>query len=255
MKGFLKRVVIGLGGAVTLMLAVTVYPQPLFAHSVEYGAFSIYSDRPISPAMARVISDAESRLKSSEFYRRDDNFQVFICTDPWRLFLLAKNVALGGMADPLTRNIYIREADAEANRLVIPSGVLADAQDRPLSYFIAHEAAHVMQSRRLGRFVSLRYPRWLVEGHADFVAKGGAFSTLGNRALLHQGDERLGSHFARRGLYRRYHLMVVSVLEAGTTETALFASPPPEEIALNLAYGRPELHSEPRSGRRIQAVR
>jgi hypothetical protein len=236
----LNTVIVGFGCVVATIAAAILYPQPLFAHSKDYGTFSIYSDRPIGPAMAQVIDDAERRLRSSELYRADERFRVFICNEPWRLFLLARDMSVGGMAETLfTRNIYIREADIAANRVLIGDAVLADADARPLSYFVAHEAAHVMQSRRFGRLVALRFPRWLVEGHADLVAKAGDFDAASNRALLNQGDPLLAEDYARRGLYRRYHLMVLALMGA-TRQTAaeLFAAPPPEQVALKAAYGR-----------------
>jgi hypothetical protein len=157
------------------------------------------------------------------------------------LLLLARSTLVGGATDTLfTRNIYIREADIATNRVLIGGAVLADADARPLSYFVAHEAAHVIQSRRFGRLLSLRYPRWLVEGHADLVAKAGDFDATANRALLWQGDPRLAEDYARTGLYRRYHLMVLAQLSAtGQRAADLFADPPPEAVALKAAYGRP----------------
>jgi hypothetical protein len=235
-----KKILLGLGCVVALVAAAILYPQPLFAYSKDYGAFTVYSDRPIDPAMARVVQDAERRLSSSELYRPGEPFRVFVCNSPWRLLLLARSMSVGGSADPLfTRNIYLREADAAANRVLIGDAVLADAEARPLSYFIAHEAAHVLQSRRFGRFMALRYPRWLIEGHADLVAKAGDFDLAGNRALLNEGDGRLAEEYARTGLYRRYHLMVLSLMEqTGSNEAELFAAPPPEQAALKAAAGR-----------------
>ena len=132
------------------------------------------------------------------------------------------------MADNwLTRNIYLREADVAANRLIPPHGRLADADVRPLSYFIAHEATHIMQSRTFGRLMKFRSPAWLIEGHADFVGKAGAFDFEENRRLLREGDARLDH--ARSGLYRGYHLMVAMLIEKdGYTIRRLFADPPHE---------------------------
>lgn len=235
-----RKVALGIGCVAALVAAAILYPQPLFAYSQDYGAFTVYSDRPIDPAMRRVIDDAERRLRSSELYDRNDRFRVFVCNAPWRLFLLARSVSVGGTAETLfTRNIYIREADAAANRLLIGSAVLADAEARPLSYFIAHEATHVIQSRRFGRFMGISRPRWLVEGHADLVAKAGDFDAAGNRALLNAGDPLLQEEYARTGLYRRYHLMVLSLMQQdGSSAADLFRETPPEQVALRAAQGR-----------------
>jgi hypothetical protein len=220
--------------------AANLYPDPLFAYSARHGAFTIRSDRPIGPAMARVIADAERRLRTSELYDPSERFDLFICNARWRLMLLTRSGAVGGSTDTMvTRNIYIREAHIEGNRVLIGRDVLADADARPLSYFIAHEAAHVIQSRRFGRLLSLRTPKWLVEGHADMIGKGGQFDAAANRALLRADDPIMRNDHARRGLYRRYHLMVAATI-AGTGRTAaqLFADPPAEQEALGYALGR-----------------
>lgn len=236
-----KKVALGFGCAAASVAAVLLHPQPLFAYSADYGAFTVHSDRPIDPAMARVIEDAERRLRSSDLYRRGETFRVFVCNAPWRLLLLTRSRSVGAATETVfTRNIYVREADAAANRVLIGKAALADAEVRPLSYFVAHEAAHVIQSRRFGRLMGLRAPRWLVEGHADLVAKAGDFDAAENRALLNAGDRRLADESGRGGLYRRYHLMVLSLIEQkGTSAAELFAAPPTEQAALRAARGEP----------------
>jgi hypothetical protein len=214
-----------------LLAAVSLYPAPLFAHSAVFGGFTVRSDRRIDPAMASVVADAERRLRTSGLYSLDARFRVFICDEPWRMWLLTRNGGLGAQTDTLaTRNIYVRESDAAGNRILLKSGRLADAAERPLSYYLAHEATHVLQSRRFGRLMRLRTPRWLIEGHADLVGKGGDFDLSANRELLEKGDPRLDYHRSR--LYRRYHLLVETLLGSGRTIEQLFADPPSEADAL-----------------------
>ncbi len=225
-----------IGAAFLLLLgayiALLAFPQPLFGHSLSYGRYDIRSDRPIDPAIRLVLNDAERRLRTSDLLGNSDRFRIFICNEPWRLRLFTLSTQTGGVTDgTLTRNIFLREVHIASNRLVPPSGELADAAERPLSYFIAHEAVHVMQSRAFGRPLALRYPPWLKEGHADLVAKGGAFAIQENLRLLAAGDPRLDP--AQSGLYRRYHLMVAYLLaQPGVTTQSLFANPPDEAAVL-----------------------
>jgi hypothetical protein len=206
-----------------------LFPQPLFAYTFEHGHFRVWSDRPIAPAMAAILDDAERRLARSELYDPEAEFRIFICNEPWRLFLLTRSTQIGGSADPVfTRNIYLREADVAANRLVPPSGELADADVRSLSYFVAHEATHVMQARGFGPLMNYRYPDWLTEGYADFIGKGGRFDLEDNRRLLRAGDPRL--HHEASGLYRGYHLMVAYLIERqGRSVRGLYDDPPDAE--------------------------
>jgi hypothetical protein len=237
-----RRIIKGTLGAVALLvvlvLAPVLYPDPLFAHAARHGAFDIRSDRPIDPAMAQVIADAERRLRTSSLLQPDDRFRVYICNEPWRLLLLARSTQLGGAAEPVTRNIYLREADIRGNRLIGPDGEIADAEVRPLSYFIAHEAAHVLEGRRFGRLALVKAPKWLSDGLADMIGKGGDFDIAENRARLRRGDPEMSAERARVGLYRRYHLMVAALIEEqGRTPAELYAAPPPESVALAAALG------------------
>ena len=195
------------------------------------------SDRPIDPAIDRVIGDATRRLNTSALHREGEKFRVFICNERWRLRLFTFNASIGGGTTYGTRNIFIRESNVALNKVIAPDGgPLLDESDRPLSYFVAHEATHVMEHRHCGTLAMLRSPAWLVEGYADVVGKGGNFDAASNRDLLNRSDPLLSETLARQGLYRRYHLMVVAELSRpGNTIDRLFATPPSESEALRLA--------------------
>jgi hypothetical protein len=234
----LRRLALGVLAVAAVLAGLLFRPDPLFAHARSHGAFEVRSDRPIDPAIEAVLDDAQRRLATSAWPVEGQRFRIYICNEPWRMWLLTRSPGVGGLADTLySRNIYIREADVRGNRIVIPAswGPLADAEDRPLSYFIAHEAGHVVQARRLGRLAHWRLPRWLAEGYADFVAKGVDFDVEENRRLLLAGDPLLTPE---SGLYRRYHLMVAALLaRPGMSVDRLFANPPSEEEALRAARG------------------
>ena len=212
------------------LVSLQLQPAPLFAHSIRHAQFVVHSDKPLGEGWKFVLQDAQRRLATSELYDTDAELRIFVCNEPWRLWLLTRSTDVGGFVDTFaTRNIYIREAIAAENRIVPPGETLADADVRPLSYFIAHEGVHVMQSRTFGRAVSLTSPKWLVEGYADYVAKAGDFHFEDNRQRLIDGDPLLSESYARRGLYRRYHLMVEHAFRAsGFSVIQLFDDPPTE---------------------------
>ena len=109
---------------------------------------------------------------------------------------------------------------------------IADAEHRPLSYFIAHEAPHVMQSRAFGRLFALRYPVWLNEGYADYVGKGGDFDFDENASLLRADSPALD--YGRSGLYRGYQVEVAWLLDKrGMPIRSLYANPPAEADLLD----------------------
>ena len=223
--------------AVGLVVLVYINPNPAFACAHRYRGFTVGSDRPISPSIDNVLDDAIKRLGTSPLYHDGEQFKLYICNNRRRLGFLVFNTSIGGGAVYGTRNIFVREADIDANKIISPSGEpLLDAQDRPMSYFIANEATHIMQFRRYEELATLQSPFWLVEGYADYIGKGGNFNLAANRKLLNMGDRLLSEELGHHGLYRRYHLMVAAQLQRpGVTIDSLFAAPPSEAEALRVA--------------------
>ncbi len=219
----------------TLYLGALAYPQPAFAYHTTYHQFEVWSDRPIDSAITSVLDDATRRLQTSEIYTPNQEFRIFFCNSTWRLGLYGLfQTKVGGITYPwLTTNVYIRASSIAENRILSPHpGPIADVEHRPLSYFIAHEATHVMQSRAFGRLFALRYPTWLNEGYADYVGKGGDFDFNENVGLLRADSPALD--YARSGMYRGYQLEVAWLLDKrGMSIRSVYANPPPEADLLD----------------------
>jgi len=214
-----------------LYVLAACFPKPLFAYRVSYENYRVWSDRPIPAEITAVLDDVTRRLRTSSLHDRALPVEIFICNESWRLWLYGRSfhARMGGAADVwLTRQVFIRESDIPANRILPPGPrPVADAAHRPLSYFIAHEITHVDISRSFGRTIMLRYPQWLLEGYPDYVAKGGDFDYEENRALFAAGAVALDH--ARSGLYREFHLKVAHMLDKqGRTPQQVFANPPDE---------------------------
>jgi hypothetical protein len=226
--------IVTLGLVYVLILA---FPKPLFAHTLTYGSFHVWSDQPIDSAMTTVLDEAKHRIARSDLYDPKQQYRIFICNSSWRLFVYSQvfNDKLGGITDDwLTRNIYIRASDIALNEIISPRpGPIQDAMDRPLSYFIAHEATHVMETRAFGRLMAFRYPTWLLEGYADYIGKAERFDFDENRKLLVENNPKLD--YNRSGLYRLYHLEVALLLDKHRLSIRqVFARPPSEASMLEL---------------------
>lgn len=231
MRRLLIRIALAAVLIVAAGLVVLCTPQPLFAHHLTYGRYQVWSDRPIEPEIEGVLDDVTRRISRSAIYSPDERFRIFICNDPWRLTLYSQRFSgrMAGAADTaLTRNVYIRRADIPSNRLIPIGGWSPEKMaDRPLSYYLAHELTHVMESRAFGRGSSLRYPGWLNEGYADYVAKAGQFDMAENARALRAGAFAMDPKAS--GLYRRHHLEVAYLLDRqGMTIGQLYADPPDE---------------------------
>ncbi len=240
---WLRNLAIGLVALAVLALAVYGAPYPLFAQHYTHRRFDLWSDRPIDEAgAARVLDDAQRRIARSALDDGRQRFRVFVCNDNWKLALYSGRFqgGMGGVTDVyLTRNIYLREADLSTNRLIPAHPGRAPMSDRPLSYFIAHEATHALEGRALGRLMSLRYPTWMREGYADYVGKAGQFDVAANLAALRAGDRSMDPKAS--GLYRRYHLAVAYDLDVKhMTVRQMFASRAPEARVLAQLRADPE---------------
>lgn len=208
------------------------FPKPMFDYRYSYENYRVWSDRPIPEEITGVLDDVTRRLRSSSLHDRATPVEIFFCNEPWRLWFYSGRFStrVGGTSNVwLTRQVFIRASDIAANRVHSPTGrPLADAAQRPLSYFIAHEITHSDVSRQFGRTMVLRYPEWLLEGYADYVGKGGDFDFEENRALFAAGAGALDRD--RSGLYREFHLKVAYLLDKkGWTLQQVFEDPPDEE--------------------------
>jgi hypothetical protein len=238
-RRWLFRILAGLAIAAGAALTLIYTPQPFFNHHLRYGAYDLWSDRPIPEAAAKAVLDETTRrLSRSPLWSPSARFKLFICNDNWRLALFSQRFSgrMGGVTDMnFTRYVFLRAADIAANRL-IPPHAGSDMSDRPLAYYMAHELTHAMESRAFGRATAARYPHWLLEGYADYVGKAGDFDYGRNLALLKAGAPELD--FKRSGLYRVYHLEVAHYLDRqhmGVVQ--LFEAKPSEAQALAAAKG------------------
>ncbi|HEY2357785.1 MAG TPA: hypothetical protein VGH86_10075 [Phenylobacterium sp.] len=240
MRGWLLRILIGLALLTAVVLAVIWFPQPLFAYHLRHGAYDLWSDRPIPPQARGVLDEVTRRLSRSPLWSPDQRFAAFICNDNWRLALYSQRFSgkMAGATDTIfTRKVYLRGADIAGNRL-IPPHAGADMSDRPLTYYLAHEFTHSMESRAFGRAPALRYPHWLLEGYADYVGKAGQFDYAANLAALKAGSPQMD--WKKSGLYRVYHLETAYYLDhrhMGVRD--LFAARPSEAEALGAVKSEP----------------
>jgi hypothetical protein len=241
--GLTVKVIAGLVLIGLLWLGSLAFPQPAFRHYYAYGGYRVWSDRPIDPSINKVLDDATRRLKTSTLYEPDKPIRIFFCNDSWRLWWWGQSFGskMAGATDTwLTRNIYLREADIPGNRILRTGNThpMLDQAQRPLSYYIAHEATHALESRAFGRLMSVTYPQWLKEGYADYVGKAGDFDLDENRRLFVAGDRLLD--FRATGLYRRFHLETAWLLDRKHQDIRQIFAHPPQQATVDAELKMPD---------------
>ena len=226
-----------LAAASAAYLIVLAHPQPLFAYELRRDGLTVHATTPIPDAMGATLDRATQRLKRSPLTASAGDTHVFICESRGLFaFFARQNYRVGGIADWLVgRHVFLRESDMVNDRLISPGGTPV-AANRPLSYFIAHEAMHIAIARYVGRARYSQLPQWLDDGYADYIARD--IDYVDALAKMKENARELDP--ARSGLYLRYHLIVAYLIEKkGQSIEALLANPPARETVerevMNLA--------------------
>jgi hypothetical protein len=231
-----RKLLLSLTAAAVPYAILLTRPQIVFAYEARAQNVVLHARAPLTLKATEIAAAAQQRVSRSPFYVPTETYDVYLC-DSAALFAVFAlwNRNVGGIADVyLTRNVWLRPARIERDRLIGPSGAEA-AADRTLTYFIAHEITHIMTARRLGRRGYHRLERWQQEGYADYVGKGGAFDFPAVQRDFRAGAPALDPR--RSGLYLRYHLLVAELIDhKGMTPEALLshaldATPLEKELA------------------------
>lgn len=207
-----------------LYLLFLLSPEPFFRYRTTEGNITLYAEEPLPPNTPRLLEEVSRLLGRSSLDDMSIHHRVFICKDQTMFGLLTRGrTNLAGLCDDrFTRNVYIRPADIGASRLLPPPGWTREADDRPLSYFIAHEITHSLESHAAGRW-NLHIPVWLWEGYADYIGTGPEDF---NRYLeLYREHSPIME--PSNGLYARYELYVMYLLDYAHRDIrSLMAHPP-----------------------------
>lgn len=205
-------------------LALLNTPEPLFAHQLTNNGIVLHADSPIPGAMDKTLAQVSARLLTSRLYDASTPTHVFVSSDAKRFALFArKNYKVGGVADWMVgQHVFLGASDMERNRMLSADGESIE-DNRPLSYFITHEAMHIALARYTGRLVYAQLPQWLDEGYADYIARDIDYKDALHK--MREGHADLDP--AESGLFTRYHLMVAFLIEyRGRTIESLITNPP-----------------------------
>ncbi|HKP98231.1 MAG TPA: hypothetical protein VJ385_21045 [Fibrobacteria bacterium] len=222
--------------ALSLYLALQVFPQPLFHYHETWSNIGLYSDRPIPSAARAYVDSARALLARSPWNDTILEHRIFICQSRWRFALLTGTAyKVGGQNSVyLARNIFIRPVNWASGRLISHSGREVPG-DRTLPYYFAHEITHGLTMKHLGRLAYYRLPSWKREGYADYIGRP-RFDFPAMLDAFRNGDPNMDP--LASGFYWRYQLMTQYLLEVRKL--------PPDAIFQN-QFPVPALEAELRS--------
>jgi hypothetical protein len=203
--------VVGICVLLALYIGILCVPEPFFRYSMRYNQITLYSDRVIPKNTAGILQQAEARIKKSGIYDPFLEQRIFLCNNRLRfLFFANTRYRVGGINYVyLNRNIFLRESDLEKDRMIGPSGHEVRGE-RTFTYYLAHEMVHGLEVRKSGRLGYSRMPVWIVEGYADYIAKG---KTDLKDLLKKYRQKSIEMDPVHSGLYLRYQLFVAWLIE------------------------------------------
>lgn len=206
-----------------------LFPEPFFRHSVRKDNIILYTASKPTQSADTLLEDVSKLLRRSVLDDPGAKHRVFLCNSLAEFgFFTRGRTDLGGLCDDhLTGNIFIRPASIEKGRVMAPPWWPYDTDPRPLSYFIAHEVTHSLESRYAGRW-NLKVPVWLWEGYADYIGKGPEPMER-YLDLLRQNAPVMDP---KRGLYDRYQLYVMYLLDYKHQDIRALLDHPPSREAL-----------------------
>jgi hypothetical protein len=235
----IKKSLLWVTGAVAtiglLFGALIIWPNPLFAFSLESGKLVVYSDHPIPSAGGeQFLRDCERLLDRSPLKANGRQYRVYVTNEDWRqrLFFLPDPQSWG-LAYGFGGTAFLSGADFERGRAVHWGYV--GTPPRTLAFVCAHELTHIVAWEYLG-LARYRLPKWVWEGLADYAA-------IENRESFEELRDALGDRpvdipmMMKYGFYPRYRLLVTFFLERrGWSIGQLLQTRLTEDRALDLMH-------------------
>lgn len=209
-KSILKTLLILFVIGVLIYAALISFPNLLFKQQYIYKNFRVFSDKEIPSSIESVLDQANTSLMRSELYDSTYVFKIVICHNQRLFGFLTRNKNAGGVVQGvLSPTVILRESNISRNQIIPPGGWMYDMEERPLSYFIAHESTHSLQAEQ-DRFMILKVPTYVMEGYADYIGKNQFFNYQDYRTMLIENHPKMRDDSP---LYSRYHLYISYLIE------------------------------------------
>lgn len=155
-----------------VIATIILYPQPLFAHEVQYRQFNLYSREKIGNEVKPVLDSALALVQNSELY--DPAYKVDVFLSYHTFFNKIDDNVFGyePTARAIDNNIVVKVA-VELNKNLVYT-TFPKQCEQCFAYVIAHEMTHCLQTHKYGvlKFNPFHHPElWKLEGYPEYVAR------------------------------------------------------------------------------------
>src|ERR1700744_6243657 len=167
-----KIVVLTLLSGILTVVAVILFPQPLFAHKMSYGQFTVYANDQIKVSVKPVLDSAMGLVKKSELYDPAYRYHIILAHHSLYNTIDDTFLGIGPTARTTLNNIVFKVRTDPGNNLAYPTFYQACKVN--LTEVIAHEMIHCLQAHKYGllQFNPFRHPDfWKLEGYPEYIAR------------------------------------------------------------------------------------
>ena len=136
------------------------FPQPVFAHKVEYKNFTVYSTKEVKGEISKVFDSVTEKIKRCENYDPHYQHRIFLC-EPGTFYnhlMFTENDSYAYNSTFRNNILIFPIANFETNKVARPGSEIAYYLDQ----LLAHEITHT--------FVKEKLPFWKIEGYAEFIS-------------------------------------------------------------------------------------
>jgi hypothetical protein len=182
MKSTIKKIFAGtlLTGLVAVSGLVTIifFPEPLFANKLEHAQFKVYSNNSISEDIKIILDNSLALVKRSELYDPTYTYDIFLSYNSFYNKIDDKFLGSAQTARATDNNVIIKvDVDTKRN-VAFPTFYQHCEAD--LTYLIAHEMIHCLQENKYGKlkFNPFRHPEyWKLEGYPEYISRQARLSS------------------------------------------------------------------------------
>ena len=203
-----KIVEYSLGVILLIYAGLICYPNLLFAHSITYRNYTVYSTREIDSSIYSILDKAEINLSTSCINSPTINIKLYLCNNYSLYFFFApksRNAFANNYS--IVHNIFISKSDLRRNEAY--KNDEDNTSVRQLSELITHESTHTLTEKKLGLWKYWMLERWKNEGYSEFIGynKAVSFSSAKEYLKLNKNNDKPSVW------YQKYYFAVAYLMQ------------------------------------------
>jgi len=177
MAKMIKKIFKWLGVIVALIIAfvlldivVLATPGPFFPEEKQYGAITVYSEKPIGQETDSIISEVLLRLNKVPIYDHERKYNLCLCSAQKKFSFFARLTVRANriMGFSLLGSAYVNEDFISEMRLKTGGKPKYLTREGSIVHVATHELMHGYINDYYGSITARTLPVWKIEGYCEY---------------------------------------------------------------------------------------